>query len=79
MSTPSSLDRSESGYNFTWSEDLKVWYSTSGLREVLVVPPSKEKGYWQVLVPSTNRAQPFQGEDAEQRAFSVATLYIEQE
>lgn len=70
-------DRVEYGQTFKWCPRSGFWRSTSGKREVHVVPPKRGRS-WRVVVPSLQKSQDLTGENAEARAFSVAEGYTRQ-
>ncbi|MFZ3020068.1 MAG: hypothetical protein WA051_00920 [Minisyncoccia bacterium] len=72
------------GRIFVFHDELKFWYNPAGGRAVQVHQGSTADGEhwdphtWYVVVPDTREFVQLKGEDAEDRAFSVAVGYITQ-
>lgn len=79
------MERKEFGYKYKAcgfpDQVLEGWISTDGNR-VIITPPAEDSPYsspyWRVWVGHLETFYSFAGEDAEERAFSVAALFIKQ-
>ena len=67
-------DRREGGIFFRWNDLCGRWETTSVRPEVWVFPPSKRghRGGWHVQISGSTERYPFEGEYAEESAFTVA-------
>lgn len=75
------MEREEYGHRYCMITDriLPGWKSEGEGNPVVVTPPNADFPYWIVWVPHLERNYPICGDDAEERAFSVATGFIEQQ
>lgn len=77
-------DREEEGHFFHYSTTAggiygPGWENTSKGNRVVVLPPFESRKAWLVAVPHLEDSSEIIGEDAEERAFSVADLFIRQQ
>lgn len=80
-------ERTEFGITFRYSANAgkalgPAWESISDGNRVIVLPPESmlhmDGGTWKVSIPHIDTTHLFVGEEAETRAFCVATLFIRQ-
>lgn len=67
-------NRIEFGHQFNWNAEIQAW-ETTNVHKVLVRAPDALNPFWSVSVPRYNTDYRIQGENAEQRAFSIAEGY----
>lgn len=74
VTDPVRSDRTECNHPFKWDSENGCWKTTQG-QLVLVRPPSKSYGKWEVYMPKNGRKKVIHSENPEFAAFSEADLW----